>query len=273
MAAGTSGFDGVPEPSELHARHSRKYPLDWGEKLPTAAQIAAEFGVRATRAALRQLDQLGRAVELATDDLLAVMPPGASMYQLKHRLKSPQSLARKLAGRLDQEKQAAQVEDVLRYTYLTDASRFVELAGLVTEELQAKGWRLAGVRNSYVDRSRYKGLHLDWRTPAGQRVEVQVHTPQSVTVKESTTKLYEVERDRKRPRHERNAARAECVRLSASLMPPQGLTELRTLGQCKVDVRGYGLGESVPSAQGESEGGGSLRPEHQRNFERGRMER
>ncbi len=80
------------------------------------------------------------------------------MYQLKHRLKSPQSLARKLAGRLDQERQPAQVEDVLRYTYLTDASRFVDLAEEVTEELQAKGWRLAGARNSYVEHSRYKGL-------------------------------------------------------------------------------------------------------------------
>jgi hypothetical protein len=196
------------------------------------------------------------------------------MYQLDHRLKSPHSLARKLAGRTDQERQAPEAEDVLRYTYLTEASRFVELAKGMTEELQAKGWHLTGARNSYVEQSRYKGLHLDWRTPGGQRVEVQVHTPDSVAVKESTTRLYETERDRKLPRPERDIARAECVRLSGSLVPPQGLPDLETLGGCKVDVRGYGIGRgSVPSAGVESQDGRAPRPERPQDLRRDRMER
>jgi hypothetical protein len=223
---------------------------------------------------LRQLDQLGRTVDLVTADLLAAVPPGASMYQLKNRLKSPSSLARKVAGRLDQTRQPTQVEDVLRYTYLVRAEQLVELAKEVTEELQVKGWHLAGARNSYVEHSRYKGLHLDWRTTAGQRIEVQVHTPESVAVKEATTKLYEIERDRRRPRHERDVARAECVRLSASLVPPHGLTELRTLGQCTVDVRGYGVsGDSVPSAGRKQQDGRKPRQERGQNLERDRMQR
>lgn len=267
-------LEGLPEPWELHARYSAEYPLDWGERLPTAEQIAREFGVVATRAALRQLDELGRSVDLATGDLVAAAPKGGSMYQLEHRLKSPQSLARKLAGRVDKEGQAPEVEDLLRYTYLTEAARFVELAESVTQELQAKGWQLTRVRNSYVERSRYKGLHLDWRTPGGQRVEVQVHTPRSVAVKESTTKLYETERDRRRSPQERDIARAECVRLSASLAPPDGLADLNTLGECKVEVRGYGLGRvATPIADAGPQDGRVTRPERQQNLRKDTMER
>jgi hypothetical protein len=98
------------------------------------------------------------------------------------------------------------------------------------------------VRNSYVDGSRYKGLHLDWRNPAGLRIEIQVHSPSSVAIKEATTRLYEVERDRSLPRPDRDAARAECVRLSATLEQPPGLDRLTSLGGCEVYVRGYGLG-------------------------------
>jgi hypothetical protein len=267
-------LEGLPEPDELHARYSQRYPLDWGESLPTAAQLAGEFGAVATRAALRQLDELGRSVDLATGDLLAAVPSEGSMYQLEHRLKSPQSLARKLAGRVDKEGQAPEVEDLLRYTYLTEAERFVDLAKSVTQELQAKGWRLTRARNSYVERSRYKGLHLDWCTPGGQRVEVQVHTPRSAAIKESTTKLYETERDRRRPAQERDIARAECVRLSASLGPPQGLDELDMLGGCKVEVRGYGLQRgAAPVIDVEPQGGRVTRPERQQNLSKDRMER
>ncbi|MDX6280739.1 MAG: hypothetical protein QOH03_1810 [Kribbellaceae bacterium] len=157
---------------------------------------------------------------------------------------------------------------------MTEAGRFVALAKSVTQELQAKGWRLTRARNSYVERSRYKGLHLDWRTPGGQRVEVQVHSPRSVQVKESTTRLYETERDRRRPAQERDAARAECVRLSASLTPPDGLEELKTLGECEVEVRGYGLGRvATPVAEVEAQGGRVARPERQQNIRKDRMER
>jgi predicted RNA binding protein YcfA (HicA-like mRNA interferase family) len=267
-------LEGLPEPHELHARYSTRYPLDWGESLPTAAQIAKEFGVVATRAALKQLGELGRSVDLATGDLVAAVPPGGAMYQLEHRLKSPQSLARRLAGRVDKDRQTAEVEDIQRYTYLTDDPRFVDLAKSVTQELQAKGWQLTRARNSYVDRSRYKGLHLDWRTPGGQRVEVQVHTPRSVAVKESTTRLYETERDRRRPPQERDTARAECVRLSASLAPPQGLDELDMLAGCKVEVRGYGLeGGAAPVADVGPQDGRVARPERQQNLRKDRMER
>jgi hypothetical protein len=63
-------------------------------------------------------------------------------------------------------------------------------------------------------------------------------------VKEATTSLYEIERDVRLPKDDRDQATAECVRLSAKLPTPQGLDELTDLGGCPVTVRGYGLGQT-----------------------------
>ena len=118
------------------------------------------------------------------------------------------------------------------------------MARHVTDEIRARGWTIDGVRNSYVDGSRYKGLHLDIREPGGRRIEVQLHTSASIAVKQATTRPYEIERDRRNSRAVRFKARYECIQLSAALKTPRGLDRLTDLGGCAVTVRGYGLGRA-----------------------------
>lgn len=37
-----SGRIDLPEPADLHARLSDRHPLDWGDPIPTRAEISAE---------------------------------------------------------------------------------------------------------------------------------------------------------------------------------------------------------------------------------------
>jgi hypothetical protein len=268
MPSAAGNFDGLPEPADLHARLSREHPLDWGDPLPTTARIAAKYGDQATHLALSQLNNLDPKVEQATQDLVASTRPGSTMYQVHHRIKSPQSMARKLSDRLGATRKPPVLEDVLRYTVVADEpDRLVELARHLVSELQDRGWQLKSVRNSYVDGSRYKGLHLDTVDAGGRRVEVQLHTPASVAVKEATTRLYEVERDTRSPGVERDLARAECVRLSTALETPRGLDELASLGECRVEVRGYGLGRATDNTNRNARPQGPVKqptPEHRK---------
>jgi hypothetical protein len=93
--------------------------------------------------------------------------------------------------------------------------------------------------HSYVEGSRYKGLHLFLRN-RGQMVEVQVHSRESIEVKERTTREYEIERDRDQPRSARDAARDKCIRWSAGMTQPAGIDDLEVLGGVTVDQRRYG---------------------------------
>jgi hypothetical protein len=77
------------------------------------------------------------------------------------------------------------------------------------------------------------------RTPVGDVVEVQFHSVVSATVKEATTRPYEIERSAEATESERAAAGALCVKLSDTLDVPPGLHKLRTLGGVAVEIKNY----------------------------------
>jgi hypothetical protein len=264
-------LEGLPEPHELHARFSAEYPLNWGDPLPTTAQIAAEFGTRATRQALLQLSGIGWRNAEATKELFGAVAEGARLYQLERRIKSPQSLARKIKNQIGGSRRQPSLEDLQRYTMMTgDHERLVDLLKETASRLQDRGWELKRIRNSYVPGSRYKGIHLDTHDPRGQRIEVQVHSAASVAIKEATTRSYEIERDERRPKPERELARGEGIRLSESLPTPRGLDQLTELGGCLVTVRGYGLDRNPdrPSGTTSPQQSGDHRPGIRRRADR-----
>lgn len=235
------------ESEELRQALSRVYPLVWEEPLPTRGEIAARHGRDATSAAFERLAAVVPVEHEITEAVLASIPPGATAYHLDRRVKSPASLARRIAlaaraGNTGPAGTAREMSDVLRYTMLVDQPD--DLVGgtlALTGRLSGDGWTVQDARHSYVEGSRYRGLHTTMRTAVGADVEFQFHSRASAAVKETTTRLYEVNRDPSRPPHEREQAQLECVRLSDQLAVPAGLDELAELGGCPVQIRRYGI--------------------------------
>jgi len=178
----------LPAPSELHARFSTKIaPVDWGERLPTAAEIIQLYGARATAGSLRLLERAITTEPRITAQFLEAMPPSASAYRPECRIKSPESLARRLRD-MRESKQRHPPDDLLRYTALTEGpDTLVDTARETCEELRRAGWQVRYARQSYSEGSRYKGIHSYFVTPSDDRVEVQFHSVASARVKEATT--------------------------------------------------------------------------------------
>ncbi|MFI5735253.1 hypothetical protein ACIA49_34390 [Kribbella sp. NPDC051587] len=236
-------LEDLPEPAELYERLRRHHGLDWGRPLPDKAAIVAESGVLATRRALELLSGIGWRDAAASAEIAALVGPGVELYQLQHRIKSPHSLARKIKSLTGRRQQAPVIEDAQRYTVAAAAhDRLVEVAERAAQHLLRYGWLVTAVRNSYVDGSRYKGLHVATLDSRGRRIEVQVHSRTSLAVKEGTTKPYEIARNRDLSPLVREQARLEAVRLTDGLATPPGLADLTELGGCSVRVAGYGLG-------------------------------
>jgi hypothetical protein len=174
------------------------------------------------------------------------LPPGAGAHQLENRLKAPESLARKLNTESKHRRQSPEqalgaVNDVLRYTLLVPDSRnLVARTEAFVNSLEQHGWSVAEAYHTYVDGSRYRGIHATMRSPQGPLVEIQFHSEASAAVKKATTLLYEINRDPTRNRRERENARVESVKLSDELDLPDGLTELRQLGDQPVSCRRFG---------------------------------
>jgi hypothetical protein len=252
----TGGYDELPEPGDLHSRASRERELDWGEPLPTRADLSSAYGADAATHSLAYLAGAAAVEPGVTADVVEAAGSESFAYHLKNRLKSPQSLARKLRTQTDYRrgKGKKRPDDVLRYTVGTDHPRdLVATAVRTVNRLLAKGWTVEAAHHSYVDGSRYKGLHVLFHS-RGQLVELQVHSRDSLAVKELTTALYEVQRDRNRPPAMRAAAGAEATELSASLAEPDGLGGLETLGGVPVMPRRYGGGKAATSRGSRSVG-------------------
>ncbi|TDO35658.1 hypothetical protein EV643_12269 [Kribbella sp. VKM Ac-2527] len=229
-----------PEPADLHAQFSPEHHLDWGDPIPTAAQIAAEFGPEATAESLELLCRLVTHQREVTRQLLDSIRPGDTTHELDHRVKSPSSLARKIWSAWHRNRTPL-TDDLLRFTVVAKSpAQVVESARETVDRLQANGWRVESAHQSYVDGSRYNGIHAILRAREDVQVEVQFHSPESIRVKMATTRLYHVNRDPRESRKTRNEAATEAISLSAAMTQPAGLVGLTHLGGVPVEARSYG---------------------------------
>lgn len=250
----------------MHEALTGDHPLDWGDRLPSRADLESAYGAQATRTSLAMIAAAAAVEPDVTKALLAALADQTRPLGLHHRVKSPTSLARKLAMYETADTPGRPVTDVLRYTVLTEhPAGLVAATRATVAGLERTGWSVTDVHHSYVEGSRYKGIHVDMRTHQGQRVEVQFHSEASAEIKDRTTALYAVSRDRGLSQATRAAAAAEGIRLSATLDIPAGLPELGHLGGVPVRPRRYGPdpdpagrrpGTTGPSVSAERRGSG-----------------
>ena len=233
------GPDHPPDLAALRRVFEAGRPLDWGDDPLAPADMARRYGTKAATKSIELLRQTAEIEPRVTAQFLASIPAGSSPYQLSRRVKSPESLARKLRTWSDANNRNP-VEDLLRYTVLTESpDELVASTRSTTEALTAQGWRVLYAMHSYTDGSRYKGIHAHFRTPDIDRLEVQWHSVRSAEVKELTTRWYEVERSLTTSDDERTAARQKCVEASAQLPTPPGIGALTELGGRRVKVHNY----------------------------------
>ena len=237
----STGLQDLPEPADLYSWLTTDRPLDWGAPIATKAEIEGKYGTDAAIESLRLLTKAAPVERAITDAVLSAIGDEAAPYHLANRLKSPESLARKLVKYDDYYRRTNQrPEDVLRYTAaVKHPDELTKAAVRTIERLQNQQWQMASALHSYVDGSRYKGLHAFLRSQ-GELIELQVHSKESIDVKERTTPLYEIERDADQAPEVRDEARRECIALSDRMTQPAGIDELKELGGVTVRAVSYG---------------------------------
>ena len=125
---------------------------------------------------------------------------GGKMEGLDFRLKSEQSLARKIADRVassgnDAWSEAQKLSDVTRYTMTFPTGIYSESVLKTKADLEQQGYQLR-VKNYWQQGDPYQGINVALTAPTGQKIELQFHTPESLAVKEGDLhKLYEIFRE------------------------------------------------------------------------------
>jgi hypothetical protein len=189
------------------------------------------------------LEAVGHAMELAraAEGLVTsalerlAAESGGQMVGLEYAVKSEDSAVRKVTGMLRRrsvrsvQEGVQKLHDLLRYTMTfepEDYSAAVEnaLAGLRQQGFEFK---LSDVENSWRDRAEYHGINMNMRTPDGQWVEIQFHTPESWETKEKLLhKLYEEYRAEGTLPYRRKELKDEMIRITGKLKLPPGVDDL-----------------------------------------------
>jgi hypothetical protein len=121
---------------------------------------------------------------------------GLKLEGLKFRLKSQESLTRKIAAEAqikgkDPAAIAREISDANRYTMIAEPSGYRAAAQSVIEDLRSKGYE-AQVKNYWQEGSNYKGVNVALVDHEGNKIELQFHTPESFALKENENHpLYE----------------------------------------------------------------------------------
>lgn len=199
----------LPRGLKKHAQHDQQSHGNWArgrsvyadggqppayeDKLDVENKHSAEANLLAEQLRARQLAHEPALTRLL--DRIAVDTDG-KLLSLKHRAKTTESLARKIdkdaaEENISREEAAADIKDVLRYTYQFTEASYTESILDVYEALSQEGFSVYASKNFWAPGDAYDGVNTHFIHPDGFKIEVQFHTPTSAVVKKPSHKLYE----------------------------------------------------------------------------------
>lgn len=193
--------------ADNHLRRDYQRERAWAvDRQPRALKVVNRGDTRTAstsrliKTAEKRTDKLlakAQAIEpVVTQTLKSLQTDNRHLAGLEYRLKSRESLLRKImsdvkvrGAKLNTKKK---VNDVLRYTFESDAMYFVDNFADIRSSLEGLGYKFVRVKNTLKDKSAvYRGVNTQVKTPDGYTFEIQFHTPQSLAIKEKNHVLYE----------------------------------------------------------------------------------
>ncbi len=155
-----------------------------------------------SQAALLAEQKLQKAKEVEpaiTAALKSIESEKAHLEGLEYRLKSSESLTRKIISdshdmEVSLEEAAANIKDVLRYTFIIDENDYTEITKQTLDKLTKDGYSVTAFKNFWAKENiDYQGINSNLKTSDGTIFELQFHTQESYDTKsEKTHKLYEI---------------------------------------------------------------------------------
>lgn len=188
------------QPLTKHGNHDQRTHGSWANNM--VADIEPEQGQSKEAIALaRGVREKAVAAEPVITKLVEgiAQQSGAKLEGLSQRIKSTDSLARKIDADAEQgyqgdrKKAAEEISDANRYTLSVNDTDYADTLQSAVTAFEATGWKVR-VKNFWQSGDPYDGVNIKAERD-GIKVEVQVHTPKSFQTKEKALHdIYEVYR-------------------------------------------------------------------------------
>ena len=198
-----------------------------------------DFGLEEAYNQIRILEPLVTSALSRTTEQL-----GTSLIGLEYSVKTASSVEDKLQRKQKQSKKAGweqqgkpfspeeellRFKDILRYTEICEHDAITETTQKTIDAMTGQNYMLSGVKNYYTHpfpTTGYKGIHLNFISPYGQEIEVQVHSESSFSAKQHGHELYEKIRSVSTPKNEKETLAKELRQIHEAVNDPPGITTI-----------------------------------------------
>lgn len=175
--------------------------------------------------------------KITNDVISAARSVGSKMYGLENKLKTEESLTRKIktdaAEKGISESEAAKsIKDSVRYTTITNDNNFVKNYNSVKSSLEAKGYEETRCRNYWDMYSRgevkHKSVQSVFKTPSGYEFEIQFQTPSSQAAKDKKVPIYEERRQLGISKERAYELETQMAKLAESVSDPKDIYKIKS---------------------------------------------
>lgn len=180
-------------------------------------------------------DEVCKREKAITNDLVDIAGElDCEMYGLEFRLKTASSVTNKMEcfqvkyPNLNDSERFAKMNDIIRYTQLGNHDDLVDITNRTVENLRDKGYNVIEIDNKYLDGGDYKGIHIGVLTKDGQAFELQIHSKESMDVKNKLHPMYEEARNVNTAEERVLELKRKMNELSKSLPSPKNIELLKT---------------------------------------------
>ena len=178
-----------------------------------AAKIDSRVKFKNNPAKSKEVQQIydnirGREKKITNDMIGISNDLGCNMSGLEFSMKSGSHFAEKIDRKRakmlaknpnykeSDEEIAKSINDCVRYTMMTDHNSLVKNTENLIKQLEKKGYKIGKVENKWFPKEEgkdvdYKGIHIDAISPDGQNFELQIHSNETMGVKNANHKIYE----------------------------------------------------------------------------------
>lgn len=182
-----------------------------------------------------EYDKLRVVERITTHDVMRIAREnGVELNGIEYSAKSASSVEDKLT-RLEKksyikpEKLLPKMNDLIRYTQICAHDDIFSVAKKTIESLEKEGYKLSVVNNYYkhnYPKTGYKGLHLNFITPQGRIMEMQIHSEGSFEAKQRGHELYEKIRAVSTPIEEKDRLQPLIYEIHQQVPDPPGYDSL-----------------------------------------------
>lgn len=199
------------------------------EKANHDAEVKAVAGAK--------IEEATKAEPGITKNLTAIAEKnGATMVGLEYRLKTAESLERKVKTEckdkaLTPEQAIKKMYDVNRYTMQAEEATFTETIKNTFTTLEGEGYTVERVKNTFQRDKEYVAVNCVLSDKNGTRFELQFHTKKSLEVKEVNHKLYEEQRTDSTSQARKNELGRIMAENTNSIPIPSGIETIKSFSK------------------------------------------